>query len=183
MIKNNLYIRKINDQTITFMNLVESFSKSSSDMTEVLDKAAYYLDEPLKNILEDFVSEIRLYGDNKQAFKKIYVKLKGCKLLEIFKSFEICDRHEGNFAEIAKEAKKSAIEFDKSIAVRRAIVGSARVDLLSMIGAGMMVLYMLNDFLSKSVFDILLSNYIGIGILVYNIICICIVFLVIAKGE
>jgi hypothetical protein len=165
------------------MNLVENFSRTSSDMAEVCDRASFFIHEPLKGIVEEFVADIRLYGDSERAFVKIGKKLKGCKLAEIFKSFEVCQRHEGNFADIVRDAKKSVREFDKSMTVRRAIVASARGDLAALVGAGIMVFMMLNDFLSKGVWEILTGSYIGIGILVYCGICLLLILWVMIKGD
>lgn len=173
----------IDSQTIAFMNLVENFSRTCSDMAEVCDKASFYMREPLKGIIEDFVIDIRLYGDTSQAFGRIYVRLKGCKLLEIFKSFEICQKHEGDFARIVKDAKLSVREFDKSMTIRRAIISSARGDLAALLGAGVIVVIMLDDFLGSSVWEILSSSYIGIGIMLYCIVCITVIAVTIIRGE
>lgn len=173
----------INDQTITFMNLVENFSRTSCDMAEVCDKASFYIKEPLKSIVEEFVADIRLYGDAPKAFGRIYRRLKGCKLLEIFKSFEICYLHEGNFADIVRDAKESARIFDKSITMRRAIVASARGDLAALVGAGAIVIRMLDDFLEKGVWSVLSGSYIGIAIMGYCVICFAFIIFVMLKGD
>lgn len=176
-------IQQINNQTIAFMNLVENFSRTSTDIAQVCDKAAYYMREPLKSIVEDFVTDIRIYGDNDKAFQKIQKELVGCKLQEIFKSFEICQRHEGNFAKIVEDSKQSAREFDKSIMIRRAIVANARGDLAALLVASGIVLLMLNDFMTKNVWEMLSASPIGIGILAYEGLCLVLVVWVIFKGD
>lgn len=176
-------IQQINNQTIAFMNLVENFSRTSTDIAQVCDKAAYYMKEPLKGIVEDFVTDIRIYGDNAKAFEKIQKELEGCKLLEIFKSFEICERHEGNFSKIVEDSKRSAREFDRSIMIRRAIVANARGDLFALIAASVIVLVMLNDFLTRNVWEMLSASPIGIGILVYEGVCLVLIGWVLLKGD
>lgn len=176
-------VKMINDQTIIFMNLIENFSRSSQDMAEVCDRASFYIKDPLKKIVEEFVTDIRLYADEQRAFRNIYVKLKGCKLLEVFRSFEICSLHEGNFADIVRDSKKSVREFDKSITIRRAIIASARTDLVALIAAGVMVVFMLEDFLSDNIWNTLTGSYIGIAIIVYCVICFLLIITVMIKGD
>lgn len=176
-------IQQINNQTIAFMNLVENFSKTSTDIAEVCDKSAHYMKEPLKSIVEDFVTDIRIYGYNSKAFEKIKKKLEGCKLLEIFKSFEICQRHEGDFAKVVADSKKSVREFDKSIMIRRAIVANARGDLLALLLASGIVFVMLNDFLTKNVWEMLSTSPIGMGIIGYEGVCLALICWVILKGD
>lgn len=178
-----LEIKKINDQTINFMNLVENFSRTSTDIAEVCDKAAFYIKDPLKSIIDDFVTDIRLYGNKEKSFMRVEKRLKGCKLQDIFKSFEICEKHEGNFAKIVHDSKKSVMEFDKSITIRRAIIANARADLLSLVFGGGIVMVMLNGFLSGNVLEILTGSYIGIAILIYGIVCGIGILWVMAKGD
>lgn len=181
--KSKRKIQQINDQTIAFMNLVENFSRTSSDIAEVCDKAAFYMQEPLKSIIEDFVADMRIYGDDTKAFHRILRKLEGSKLYEIFKSFEICGKHEGNFAKIVEDSKKSVREFEKSIVIRRAIIANARGDLLALLVAGIIVFMMLNDFLSEGVLEVLCASPIGIAIIGYLFVCLLLIGWIMLKGD
>ena len=48
---------------LPFLNLVENFSKSEDDIVNILDRANEYMTNPLKDIINDFVMDARLYAD------------------------------------------------------------------------------------------------------------------------
>lgn len=161
------YCNQIENQMLSFMNLIENFSAADDDIVNICDRANQYMEEPLKEIINDFVMEARLYGDLDAAFDKTATKLKGTKLREVFQNLKICSHHTTDYAEVIGDARSSVKEYLKSKVVRKAVINSARVDLAALVIAGDIILKILNEFLSRHVFAMLGESFIGIVIMLY----------------
>lgn len=165
-------ISRLDEQIISFLNLVENFSKSDDDLVNILDRTSQYINEPLKSIINDFVMDARLYGKMDESFERLYKDIAGTRLVEVFKSLQICGKHDSNYADVVCDAKISIKEYLKSKSIQKAIINSARIDLCALLAGGVIVCNILNGFLTRSVMSILLSSYIGIGIIIYCVIVI-----------
>ncbi len=165
-------ISRLEEQLLSFLNLVENFSKSDDDIVNILDKASQYINEPLKSVINDFVLDARLYADMDSSFDKLYKAVANTRYVDVFKSLQICSKYDSNYGEIVNDARVSIKEYLKSMVIRKAIINSARIDLCALVIGGGVVCNILNTFLSKSVISILLSSYIGIGILIYCFIVV-----------
>lgn len=169
---NRCQKERIDDMTINFMNLIENFSQNEDDLINIIDRANQYVQEPLHGILYGFVMDARLSADLEQAIQTLCQKLHGTKLEEVFWMLYICSMHDANYCEVIKDSKVTVKEYMKSKVIRKAIVNSARVDVIALLFAALFVIKILNDFLSSSVFSILLSGYIGIAIIGYCVLVV-----------
>ncbi|MCM1467371.1 MAG: hypothetical protein NC086_04430, partial [Alistipes sp.] len=150
-----------------FMNLIENFSAADDDIVNICDRANQYMKEPLREIVNDFVMDARLYGNLDAAFDKVIERLNGTKLRDIFQNLKICSRHTTDYGEVIADARSFVKEYLKSKSVQKAVINSARVDFAALAAAGWIILGMLNEFLSRNVFAILCTDFIGAGILLY----------------
>lgn len=163
---------KIDDGSITFMNLIENFSQNEDDLINIIDRANQYMLEPLHSILNAFVMDARLSAKTDKAVESLCKKLHGTKLEDVFWNLYICSKHDANYYEVIRDSKMTVKEYMKSKLIRRAIINSARVDVVALMIAAIFVIRILNSFLSQSVSAILLSNWIGIGIIVYCVLVV-----------
>lgn len=152
---------------------MENFSKSDDDIVNILDRANQYMTDPLKTVINDFVMDVRLYADMKKSFEKLCRKLDKTKLSDVFRSIQICSEHDSNYTEVIEDAKSSVKQYMSSKTIQKAIINSARADMAALVIAGIMIIKILNSFLSEDVAVILFSSYIGIGIMVYCVIILC----------
>lgn len=162
----------IEDQMMTFLNLLENFSRTSDDIIYLLDRTNQYMKEPVYGMVNDFVLEARLYANLKVSFEKVCHRFKGTKMEEIFHVLWICSEHDANYAEVISDLKLSIKEYLKSKKIRKAIINSARVDLAALLFAGYFVLEMLDDFLCASAIGVCFGTPIGVALLVYSMVII-----------
>lgn len=162
-----LFCNQVENQMLSFMNLIENFSAADDDIVNICDRANQFMEEPLRGIINDFVMEARLYGELDAAFDKTAARLKGTKLREVFQNLKICSRHTTDYGEVISDARGSIKEYLKSKSVRKAVRNSARVDFAALVIAGGFIVRILNEFLSQDVFSILLASFIGIAIVLY----------------
>ena len=164
---NRFFNNQIEGQMLSFMNLIVNFSASDDDIINICDRANQYMKEPLRQIINDFVMDARLYGDLDAAFDKVVVRLKGTKLRDVFQNLKICSHHTTDYGEVIADARSSVKEYLKSKSVQRAVLNSARVDFAALVIAGGIILVILNEFLSRNVFVILCTSFIGAAIMIY----------------
>lgn len=164
---NKVQRKQIDEQTISFLNLIENFSKTEDDIINIFDKANQYMKEPLKGIINQFVLDSRLNGNIDEAFEKLIKKLCGTKLSDVIESLKICSEHDSNYEMVVSDSKKSVNVYLKSLSVRNAIRNSARVDMAALVLALFIIVKLLNSFLSENIWIIMTGSFIGIGILLY----------------
>ncbi len=154
-------------QMLMFINLIDSFSGLEDDLIHILDRVNQYLKDPLHGILEEFMLEARLGGNSDEAYETLLHRLSHTKLFDVIQALKICSEHDCNYGEVIGDLRESVEEYLSSKHTCMAIVNSARVDVLALGLGGGLVIYMLNDFLSKPLWETLTSSYIGWGILGY----------------
>ncbi|MGN0160503.1 MAG: hypothetical protein ACI4AQ_03855 [Lachnospiraceae bacterium] len=163
---------KIEEQMMTFLNLIEYFSKTSDDIINILDRANQYMKDPLFSIVNDFVMEVRLYANLNDSFGRVCKSLDGTRMSEVFRILRICSEHDANYTEVVRDLKQSFKEYQKSQKIRKAIINSARIDMMALLFACYIVMGMLDDFLTIPAVVVCCESPIGIGILIYGIIII-----------
>ena len=83
----NKFIKKqIDEQTVSFLNLIDNFSKTDEDIINIFDKANQYIKEPLNGIINQFVMDARLKGNVGESFERLIKKLNGTKLSDVIES-------------------------------------------------------------------------------------------------
>lgn len=172
VVLRDLIKNKVEEQMLPFINLMENFSKSGDDIITIMDRANQYMKEPLREIINDFVMDVRLYADMEKSFDVLLKKLEGTKLRDVIKNIQICSMHDSDYSEVLQDARASIKEYLKSKAIRNAIKNSARVDVTALLVAGILIVQILNSFLSDTVIHMLFSSYIGIGIILYCVIVV-----------
>lgn len=165
--------KKIEEQMLVFINLMENFSRTDDDIITIMDRANQYMKEPLRGIVNDFVMDVRLYANMEKSFTELFKELEGTKLRDVMRNIEICSVHDSDYSVVLQDAKVSVKEYLSSKTIQNAMKNSARVDMAALLLAQILIIRILNSFLSRTVFKILLSSYIGIGIIVY---CVVMVF-------
>lgn len=169
-------INKIEKQMLSFITLVECFGRTDDDLISVLDRANQYMGEPLKTIISDFVIDARIYGNIDNSFEMVKERLEGTKLYDIFWELKLCSIYDADYKTVINDARNSVKEYLKSKELTKAMVDSARVDVISLFGAGLLVIRILEQFISGSVWDTLCSSYIGIAIIIYCVVITVICF-------
>lgn len=155
---------------MSFVNLIESFSKSDDDLINILDRANQYIREPLYGIINEFVMDVRLYASPDESFEKLLNQLKNTKYEDVFICLWICSRHDSNYHEVIRDIKVSVKEYIKSKENQKAIKDSAKIDIIALLVAGFYVVNILNGFLGESVYNILFSGVAGVLISIYCLI-------------
>lgn len=137
--------KQIEKQILTFMNLVDSYSKTSDDIIDILGKIHFYLEEPLSSALEDCYNEAHMSGDSELALRNLTERIGHEKMEEIITNIEIASRHEADYSVVINDERElvSNYLFDKK--EKESLLRSSRIELLILVGIGYLVVAMLAD--------------------------------------
>lgn len=160
--------KKTEENIITFVNLMENYSKTSDDLLNILGKVSRYLGDPLKSAVEECYMEGRTTGNVSEAFYNLQLRIEHEKFKGIIRNLEICSRHEANYAEIIRDSRDILREYLAAKKERKSMINNARVEVSILIACSVFVLYMMDGFMQKSIISILMSSLIGQGLLLYS---------------
>lgn len=160
---------KVDKTILTFVNILENYSGTNDDIVSILGKTYPYLDNPLRDHVEDFYNEVNSSGDTTRAFRNLETKIENERFKEIIRNLEICSRHEANYQEIIKDTRETLMDYLESKQKRKAIINQGRIEILMSIGLCSVMVFMFTGF-TPNLFNVLLNTIIGNAILLYCII-------------
>lgn len=168
-ILSGIAYEKVDKTIITFVNILENYSGTNDDIVSILGKTYPYLENPLKDHIEDFYNEVNSSGDTTRAFRNLETKIENEKFKEIIRNLEICSRHEANYQEIIKDSRDTLMDYIEAKQKRKAIINQGRIEILASIGLCSVMVFMFSGF-TPNLFNVLINTVIGNGILLYCII-------------
>ena len=168
--------KKTENEIMSFINLLENYSKTTDDLISIFGKLYHYLEEPLKTAVEECYLEARSTGDLSFALYNLSNRIEHRKFKEIIRNLEICERHEANYAEIVKDSRGLLRDFIASQKERKALISNGRIEILIILGCCMVMVWILDSFMERSIMDMLLHTGIGNAISLY---CILVIFITI----
>lgn len=170
-ILSGIAYEKVDKTILTFVNILENYSGANDDIVSILGKTYPYLENPLKEHVEDFYNEVNSSGDTTRAFRNLEAKIENERFKEIIRNLEICSRHEANYQEIIKDTRVTLMDYLEAKQKRKAIINQGRIEILMSLGLCSVMVFMVSGF-TPNLFNMLINSVIGNGILLYCIIVI-----------
>lgn len=164
--------QKVEDNVITFINLIENFSKTDSDIINILCKTIQYLDEPLKTKVEEAYLIGKRTGDSDLALKTLQKNIQHRMFKQIIRSLISCSHYESNYEDVIEDSRNMLMEYLKGKKERSEIARNAKIEIAMLVACSAVVIIMMNSFLSTGIISLLMSNPIGQGILIFTLILI-----------
>lgn len=184
-IKAGTTYEKIDEETIPFINLLENYAGSDSDIVNIMGHVYPYLNDPLKSYIESFYIEATASGDYQKTFMNLENKIESVRLKSIIRNIEICSRHEANYEVIIKDERRSLRNYSKAKEKRKQIIRKGRNDIISCLAMGGILIMMISSF-APTLFGNLINTTVGNMILLYCIIVLGMCaynFIAFDKGE
>lgn len=176
MLLASLNYKKVENNVMTFINLVENYSKTNNDLISIMGKIHYYLDEPLKTQVEECYYLGQRTGDVDLALDTLQRNVQHSKFKEIIRNLIICSHYEANYEDVVEDSRDMLIVYLAGKRERAEMARNARIELSILLGACAVVFYMIQSFLGDNIIELLQSNIIGMIILLY---CVLVIFAVI----
>lgn len=166
---SNKNYKQVEKNIVSFMNLVENYSKTNNDLIAILGKVYPYLEEPLKsNILEAYQLGKRT-GNTDLALERLQNSVQHKYFREIIRNLTICSHYEANYEEVIEDSRSQLMEYLAGKEERAAMVRNARIELVILVATSAVVMYLMGSFIGQNVIAALRGTFIGEVILIYLI--------------
>lgn len=179
-ILSGVYYSRLEKEIMTFLNLVENFSKTENDIVQIFKKTIHYMEEPLRKIMEEFCSEAESMGDSGPAFENMIIKVEHAKCRELFRNLSVCSKYEANYDEVACDCRTSMLDYLSVKAERKAIIANGRAEIIILLISAAFIVLLFSR-ITENLFGILTGTMVGNIILLYCsiVIMICLIVMVI----
>lgn len=159
---------------LSFMNIIDNFSRTSDDIISILEKSSRYVDAPLGPQIYDAVVEAKNSGDTLQAMQSLQDKVKNKHFKVLMRNLEISSRYEANYSDIVEDCRDIFHEYIQSEKEKRNIRINGLLEIGVMLLCGTLCIYLLGDMTeSGSLIRTLQSGgRIGVGILIYLVVSV-----------
>lgn len=175
MILADINYKRVEANVMTFINLVENYSKTNNDLISIMGKIYYYLEEPLKSQVEECYYLGQRTGDVDLALDTLQRNVQHGKFKEIIRNLIICSHYEANYEDVVEDSRDMLLTYLAGKRERAEMARNARIELGILLGACIVVAYMIQTFLGESIIGLLQSNIIGMIILLYCVLCVLLV--------
>ena len=178
-ILSGIYYLGLEKELMTFLNLVENFSKTEKDIVQIFKKTLYYVRDPLKTLVSDFCSEAESSGNVHAAFDNIIYRIEHVKCREIMRNFQVCSKYEANYDTVVKDIRASMIDYLEIRNERKSIINNARAEIVILIAAAAGIIALFSE-ITSGLSALLIETFIGNIIIFYCciVLVICIVLMI-----
>lgn len=174
---------RVDSQIINFINYLDNFSTSSSDIVSIIENTTVYMEGTLKDYLTEFVMESK-QGQGKRAFRNLQARIENVKFQQLLKNLEIASKHDANYKEVISEARIILKGYFKNKEKRKEVVRNGRVEIVILIALSSFIFYMMQTITPNLMVD-LRTTYIGSLLILFFVFLVCLsiwVFIKIDRG-
>lgn len=177
LIMSLINFSRTEQEIITFINLLQNYSRLSSDIASIMAQISPYLNEPLRTATEECHLDCVRTGNIEQSLETLAKKIHHKKLSTIIQNIAICSKYEANYETIINDSRSIIQEFLSGRQQRKIMIRNAIIEISMILGIGAFLIFMLNSSMEVNIINALLTTQVGNVILVYLIIVlIAIVF-------
>lgn len=160
---------KIDKQLLVYINILKNLCSSNNDIVVIIEKSIPYVEEPIKEYLEQFVFECRKGISVNKAFRTLEDKIENKRFKQLIKNLAICSKHEANYEKIIKKSKVILKHYFEEKERRKKAVNSGRSVIVITLFMGLFTFNILQSF-SGNLLDSLKTTLVGNMLLGYFLI-------------
>lgn len=161
------YYKKLEDNIMTLLNLIENFSKTEDDIVQIFRKTIPYVGEPVRTILTEFCSEAETCGDVNRAFDNLNSRIEHRKCRELIHNIRVCSRYESNYDMLVRDCRASMMDFLEIKAERKAIINNGRAEIIILLLSAALIVYLFSNIISGGLAGLLFGSAVGRIIVLY----------------
>lgn len=160
---------KIDKQLLVYINTLKNLCSSNNDIVVIIEKSIPYVEEPIKEYLEQFVFECRKGIPVYKAFRNLEDKVENKRFKQLIKNLAICSKHEANYEKIIKKSKVILKHYFEEKERRKKAVNSGRSVIVITFAMGLFTFNILESF-SGNLLNALKTTLVGNVLLGYFLI-------------
>ena len=147
---------------LQFVNLVGSYSATSNNIITIFGNMYLFLNEPLKSSVKMCYDEAQMTGDISSALIHLERRINHPMFRMTIRNIEIASRHEANYSQVIGAIREIIREYIRNQEEVKAMIASARAQLLLLAAAGAVIIYMVNGLLDGvNLFALLTTTLLG----------------------
>lgn len=175
LIMSLINFAKTENEIITFINLLQNYSRLSSDIASIMGQISPFLNEPLRTATEECHLDCVRTGNIEQSLETLAKKIHHKKLSTIIQNIAICSKYEADYETIINDSRSIIQEFLAGRQQRKIMIRNAIIEISMILGIGTFLIFLLNSSMEVNIINALLTTQVGNVILVYLIIVLILI--------
>ncbi len=163
--KKNL--KRTENDLLEFINLAESFSITEDELLGILLLCGNYMKGPIGRVLQQMERERRKGRASRLILEQLKVKLEHVKWQEFIHNLSVCSAYNSDYNYVFHAARKSVQSYLISKKERASVKRLASLEMLIMLGFGVIIVFMLGNLLEVDIQDLLMDGGIGSVVGIY----------------
>lgn len=153
--------KKTEQNIFTFMNLLSNYSRSSSDIINIMGQIYDFLDEPLHSQVKKCYDEGIHTGDVQYALENLSKAIEHKHLKMIIKNISVCSQFENNYEDVVQDSRQMLQEYLAGKEVRKEIYNAGKANILIIAGFSFLIFFILQRSFDIDVINGLANSTIG----------------------
>lgn len=158
--------KAVDNQLLEMVNLLENYSVTAGEVTGVFGQISYYVEEPLKSVLDECFYEAQTSGNSSLALLSAADKIEHPMFKQLIKNLEVCSRYTTDYVELINNSRKELQAYDLAKQERKGLANEAFVNVILLLAMLFVTLILVDGMIQQSIWDILFHTIIGCGALI-----------------
>lgn len=155
----------IEDSTAIFISILSNHAKGSSDIVTIMQKTARSVTGPLRDIIEQFISDCERTGNIDIAFDYMKESIDNRQLQTIFINLKNCMHYQANYEEVLGQMMGQVAAGLSAREDRKNILFSMKMTLVIISITALIIVWIIGAGLGIDVKGSLIENVVGQGLL------------------
>lgn len=146
--------RKIENSLILFLNLLDGFSITASEITSILYKVSRFVEEPLKELLEECYFETQITGDTGKALVHLMERVDHPRMKQIIRNLEVCSRYDADYSSVVNSSRKGIQDYLAYRKKRKSLINVAKTEMIMLLAIAVILMALIDLLLEASIWDL-----------------------------
>jgi Flp pilus assembly protein TadB len=163
---------RVNENLMKFLDFLGNYSITSGELTAVLGQIGKYMDEPLKNVLEECCYEAQTTGDTGTALLAMAEKIEHPQFKELVRNMEINIRYCADFSVLVSGSRRSMRDYMRTSQERKGMLREAGINMALLLIMSVFSLLIVDGMIDDSIWHILFYSMPGHVALIITVLVI-----------
>jgi len=162
-------LRSVERNLLKFLDFLGNYSITAGEITGIFKQVSRYMEEPLKNALDECCFEAQTTGDVGMALLSMAEKIEHPQWKELVRNIEISMRYSADFSVLVHSSRRSVREYLKAGSERKNMLREALVNMVLLLAMSVFILLTVDGLVEQSIWQIVfftLPGRICFGILI-----------------
>ncbi len=154
------YVATEND-LLNLLNLLKNYSISSDEINNIFYRVSKYLNNPLREALEECYYEGKTTGNNELAMTHLIEKIEHPKFKELIQNIEICGRYNADYAAILTNSRRTIQDYISAQKEQKSANKAEMYTFLILVAAGAICFSLMGNMMGINIWNLLVTTTTG----------------------